>query len=197
VEELIVPFRTRPTIAPEARSTIIVSAIQSLRGHGLLPRYEAALTPQQRERLFALTAGQWVPIETALEHYEAVDSLHLDDAIIQEIGAAVGVRLYQSVLGTFMKLSTQAGVTPWSVLPSVHRMIDVTWRGTDMAVWKRGPKDARLEWANQPCARIPYFGVSFASLLGTTVGMFCRKAYVTKILRACTPTKLSFQLSWV
>lgn len=197
MEEILVPFRGGPPVVAEIRSTAIVSAIQTVRSIGLGERYEAAMTADQRTRLLSLAPGIWVPAEVAREHYQIVDDLHLDAATIERIGAAVGERLYKSVVGTLLKLSSEAGASPWQMLPITQRMIDMNWRGTDVAVWKRGPKEARFEWRNQPCSKVPYFVTSFASLLRTLLELLCKKAYVVPVPNGCGPTKLTCRLSWV
>jgi hypothetical protein len=72
--ELFVPFRHPAGRAPpvsEIRSTLVVSSLQSLRTHGLLERYESELAEKDREDLFALIAGTWIPVELGDRRYRA------------------------------------------------------------------------------------------------------------------------------
>ena len=196
VEELFVPFRGVRASGAQVRSTVIVSAINSVRGRGLGESYERAMSAAERRDLLTLPPALWLPIEVAVEHYRIMDRLGLDLATIESIGAEVGERIYKSVLSTVLKLTKEAGVTPWSVLAIAHRINDLSWKETDIAVWKLGPKEARYEWVNQPCAGVPYFVTSFGSFLGTVIGMFCSKVYVRVMPNRCSPTKLTYRLSW-
>ncbi len=195
-EESFVPFRGGPAVPGQVRSTVLVSSIQSLRARDLGPRYEAALPAGARERLLTLPPGLWVPVERAVEHYAALDSLGLDAATIQSMGSEVADRVYKSVLSTFVKLSSRAGVNPWTIFASSHRINDLSWRGTDVAVWKLGPKEARYEWRDLACAHVPYFRASFSWFLASILNMFCTKAYVKPLPRLCTPTSLAYLASW-
>lgn len=50
-------------MAAAIRSTLIVSAIQTLRARGYYDRYVTELGADHREKILALIAGAWLPIE--------------------------------------------------------------------------------------------------------------------------------------
>src|SRR5438105_14521143 len=106
----------------EVRSTLIVSAIQTLRARGLYERYMAQLPPAVRSEVQSLIAGAWLPIELALEHYRAMDRLGLDAVTVEAIGGEVGERANKSMLSIVVRLSREAGVTPWTALAPSHCM---------------------------------------------------------------------------
>jgi hypothetical protein len=178
--ELFVPFQNPGGRAPpvsEVRSTLVVSSIQSLRTRGLFDRYVAQLAPRDSEVLLSLIAGTWIPLATVEAHYHALDRLALPTAVAEEIGGDVAQRINKTLLSTIIRASRSMGVTPWTLLTHVHQFRELSWRGSDIAVYKLGPKDARFEWVGQPLAEIPYFLASLGGYLAALAGLFSTKAY--------------------
>lgn len=178
--EPFVPFQHPAGKAPlvsEIRSTLVVSSLQSLRTHGLFDRYVAELAPKDRDALLGLIAGTWIPLATAEPHYRALDRLQLSTDVVESIGGDVAQRVNKTLLSTIIRASRSAGVTPWTLLSHVHRFRELSWRGSDIAVYKLGPKDARFEWVAQPLAEIPYFVTSLGGYLAALAGLFSTKAY--------------------
>lgn len=193
-------FRHPPGTAlpiSEVKSTLIVSSMQALRSRGFYDRYVEALAPDVRDRLVGLIPGVWLPIELGLSHYRAVDSLQLENRVIEGIGAEVAERINKSVLSVAVQLSKAVGVTPWNALSLVHRVNDLNWRGGDLGVFKTGAKEAIYEWVGQPCAAIPYFVTSLASYLRALAALFSDKAHARYIPERSSATSASYRLSWV
>jgi hypothetical protein len=195
--EVFVAFQFSAGSAPRAtsvRSTLIVSAIQTLRRRGHFDRYLAELTLQSRQDLLSLIAGVWIPIDLALDHYQAVERLRLEAEEIERIGGEVAERISRSILSTVVRVSRQVGATPWMALAQVHRLRDLSWKGSDIAVWKLGPKE---DWIGQPLAAVPYFVTSFGGYLRALVQLFSSKVY-TRV--ACEPNsrgEIRYRISWV
>jgi hypothetical protein len=194
------PYRfptSRTPVATEIRSTVIVSGLQALRARSLQDAYTAQLTPSVRSEVQSLIAGKWMPIALGLEHYRAMDRLALDPGTVDAIGAEVADRLNRSALSIAVKLSKEAGVTPWTALSHAHRITDINWRGSDVMVHKLGPKEARYDWIGQPCASIPYFIAGFGGFLRALVALFCTRAFVRPVPERCTASATCYRLSWV
>jgi hypothetical protein len=197
VGEIVLPFRTpSPRPVTEARSTLIVSGIQTLRAQGLYERYVELLSPKLREEIMSLVAGLWIPGELALEHYRTMDRLGLSKATIESIGTEVAERGYKTVL-SMPALAKRAAATPWTVLSLAHSNLDVNWRGSDIMVTKEGPREAIFVWAGQPCASVPYFVLSWGSFLRAMMKPFCSKALHRIVTERSTPTVVTIGLSWV
>jgi hypothetical protein len=189
--------RERIALAREVRSTLICAALRALDSRGLTAAYYDALDPRVAPSILSLTAGLWVPVELAVAHYAACDRLGLDPAVIEEIGSDVGKRIQKSVISVLVRLSREAGATPWSVFAHVPRLNELTWRGGAIEVTKHGPKDARLEWVGQPCAAIGYYRTSFCGFVRGVLELFCRRCYVHVISNRCGSTTLSVRIAWV
>jgi hypothetical protein len=198
VAEVVLPFRSAsPKPVTEARSTLIVSGIQTLRANGLYERYVELLSPQLRQEIMSLVAGLWIPGGLALEHYRTMDRLQLGKSTIEAIGAEVAVRGAKTVLTARASAARQGDPTPWDMLLLSHRNLDTNWRGSDMMISKEGPHEAVIVWAGQPCASVPYFVTSWGSFLRAAVSAYCRSATHRVVHEQCTPTTMVLGLSWV
>ncbi len=78
-----------------------------------------------------------------------------------------------------------------------HQVNDVNWRGSDVTIFKEGPREAVYEWAGQPMATIPYFVRSWGGFLRALSTLFCTKARYRIENARCTPTTISVRISWV
>jgi hypothetical protein len=196
--DVFLAFQNGERLAPltQARSTLIVSAIQTLRARGLFERYQAQLDAATRGQIGELIAGQWISVDLAVRHYRAADGLGLDVPTIESIGAEVAQRTSKTSLYTAVKMSKALGVTPWTALGLAHRLRETSWRGSDLAIYRLGPKEARYDWIGQPCAAIPYFVRSFNGFMRALLELFCTKAYTHPVAARCNPTTLSVRISW-
>jgi hypothetical protein len=197
--EVVLPFRTpNPRPVTEARSTLIISAIQTMRAQGLYDRYVELISPEFRQEMMSLVAGLWVPCELALEHYRTMDRLGLSRSTIEAIGAEVAERGSKTVLGRGAGLLRRRDdVTPWMMLMGSHRTLDINWKGSDFMVTKEGPQDAIVIWGGQPCASVPYFVISWGGFMKTLAGQFCTKVVHRIVNERCTPTTIVMSLSWI
>lgn len=200
VPELVVPFspedRAAVPVATHVRGTVLCSSQRALRGRGLYDAYLAQLPVPEQKVMGEISPATWVPIETCVTHYAACDRLRLDAALVDEIGGEMGRRVNESSLSVLVRMSREAGVTPWAPLSRVNRFREATWRGGSNAVWKVGPKEARLEWVGMPCAAVPYFVFAFAGYVRSMLEMFCTKVYVRPIVAQSTRTFVAYRVSW-
>jgi len=181
----------------EARSTLIISGIQSLRSQGLYEQYVERVSPKLRQEMMSLVAGLWVPWELALEHYQTMDRLGLPKSTIEAIGAEVADRISKTTLGRMPALTKRDDVTPWTLLLMAHRNLDTNWRGSDVMITKEGPQEAICIWAGQPCASVPYFVTSWAAFMKSLVSNHCARARHRVVDERCSPTTIAINLTWV
>lgn len=177
------------------RSTLICASIQSLRQRGMYEAYQRELTPEQREEVQALTAGLWLPVDRAVWHYSACDRLPLEKSLRVEIGGDVASRIQQSLVSVIVRLTREGGMTPWSVLTNAQKILFRSWQGGGIRVTKLGPKDALLEWAEQPCARSLHFRLGFTGVLKSLCELYSRRTYATEEPQAI-PTTVAVRLAW-
>ena len=196
--EVVLAFRTpKPRPVTEARSTLIISGIQTLRARGLYESYVENLSPALRQEIMSLVAGLWIPAELALEHYRAIDRLGLPQSVIEAIGAEVAERGLKTVLARAPGVSDRTEVTPWSMFIMAHRNLDTNWRGSDIMITKEGPNEALFVWAGQPCSSVPYFVTSWGGFLRAMTNLYCTKATHRVMKKLCSPTTIAIDLTWV
>jgi hypothetical protein len=189
--------RARVPMATSVRGTVLLSSLRGLRKHGQIDRYMDVLDKQYRDQIASLTAPTWFPIDFAAAHYEACDRLELDKPTIEAIGADAGTFTSQLVLNVVVKLSRESGVSPWYALSNSNKLVARTWIGSSIAVYKHGPKEARLEWIQQPMARFRYFRTAFGAFASAISGHFAQAMIVREIPKLSKPTEVSYRVSWV
>lgn len=178
------------------RSTWLASSLRALRERGLLDRYFAALPTRFADDIRTSIAGAWLPVDVAVAHYAACDSLRLPTFEQFAIGAEVMRFAQKTVFAFAFRVATEAGITPWSAFKAQSRMWQSVWRGGDVGVVSLGPKEARVEVVGWPCARFAYCRIAMRGLLTAQTQLFCRKAYVIDIAALCTESTLGYRVSW-
>src|SRR5207244_438298 len=133
----------------------------------------------------------------AVAHYRACDSLGLPTAEQLAIGAEVTMFAQKTSFRMTLRLATEAGATPWSCFALQPKLWRTVWVGGDVAVYKLGPKEARVEIAGWPCAAIAYCRVAMRGMLTAQTQLFCKKAYVHEVSSLCGATTLAYRVAWV
>jgi hypothetical protein len=200
-EELIVPFRggVPRHLVPQVtqfRSTWLSSSIRALRERHLLDAYLSHLPPAYHDSVLNTVVGVWLPAEIALAHYEACDELHLSASAVFEIGAEVGKHSLGTVMSVAVSLAKGAGVTPWTIIMRFPDVWNRIWIGGAVAVYKLGPKEARLEVAGWPSSRTTYCRIALRGVITNLVNLFCEKAYAKDVPSLCTANTLGYRFSW-
>jgi hypothetical protein len=193
--EVILPFPARIEPVRAIRSTVVVGSYAVLRERGLFDPYAAALPPEARDLLVHVVVGAWIPIDLALVHYAACDSLALTPDTIAQMGRGVFDRIRGTLLGTTVRMAREAGVTPWTVLPHLQRFWDRAYQGGGLSVIKVGPKEARGEVVQARLCESIYFRNALRGLLVGVLELFCRKAYVS-ILPVQASASIAYQMQW-
>lgn len=154
--ELILDYPKPLEVVTAVRSTLITSSLTSLRARGLFERYDAMQTSPHRQTILNLVAGEWLPLDVALAHYQACDALglSLDEQIA--IGKDVSRRIHETFLSWIVKAARGVGMTPWVLLPQGNKMKGRLSIGGGIRITKLGPKSARIELARLPHLVIPY-----------------------------------------
>lgn len=198
-EEEIVPLRAPRSRVPPVthiRSTLISASIAALRGRGRYEEYLARLPKAHHETVVHMVAGVWVPIGVAVAHYETVEHLGFTQHDALEIGLEVATVVRASALGGIVRLAKGAGMTPWTGLPHFQRLWDRIVQGGAAAVYKVGPKEARIEGHGIALAKLAYARAGLRGIIVGSTELFCVKAYVNEIPRLCTPTTLAYRVAW-
>jgi hypothetical protein len=184
------------SLATAFRSTWLTSSIKALRERDLLARYLTALPKDHHDDVLNSVAGVWLPIEVAMAHYAACESLGLSLDEQVAIGRNVTTFAHRTSYSLALRLAKEAGVTPWSGFTIQRRLWQQVWRGGDVGTFKLGPKEARVEVIGWPCAEIPYVRRAMRGVLLGQSELFCKKAYVQEVKSLCSRTTLGYRVSW-
>lgn len=199
-EEAIVPLRfPRHRVPPVSRfrSTWLTSSLRALRSRGRYEEYLARLPPHHRELVQTAIAGLWLPIDVAVVHYEACQSLGFTPSEQFDIGREVTRFALNTSYSVALRMAREAGVTPWSCFALQGKLWEQVWSGGAVGVFKVGPKEARVELHGWPCAKVPYCRNALRGLLVGQTELFSTKAYAREIPTMCVESSLGFRVSWV
>jgi hypothetical protein len=179
--EVVLPFPDDPLeLAPARnyRSTWVLSSLSALKEFGHYERYLTLLPPQHHQTVLFAVAGLWLPMPVARAHYDACEALGLTHEQQVEMGMSVGKRAQGTILSTAVAMAKVSGVTPWTVLPQYDRLYRRGVDGGACAVFKLGPKEARIEFVGCELFDVAYFRTAFCGVLLNIASLFCTKAYV-------------------
>jgi hypothetical protein len=182
--------------ARHARSTVLLGSLAVVREAGKIDAYQAQVPGPHREILMSMVAGAWIPIEVAFSHYEACDTLgwSIDQQVAN--GRATFDKTAGTLLGTMIRMAKEAGVTPWTVFPHFQRFWERGYDGGGVAVYKHGPKEARLDLLAIHLADSRYYRNALRGLVTGIISYFCTKAYVTERPGARAPGTMNLRVQW-
>jgi hypothetical protein len=93
--------------------------------------------------------------------------------------------------------SLGSGVTLWAVLPRLPSFLGRLVQGGACAVYREGPKDARIEVHGVPIVRYRYVRLGWTGMFESTLELVARKVYVRDVSPEPARTVAAFTLSWV
>jgi hypothetical protein len=178
------------------RSTWITTSLLTLKARGHYLRYVDVLPRQHHEDVLMMPAAAWTPVATCLAHYRACEALGLGDAEVLAMGRDTSRRAQGAIAATLLKLTRGAGGTPWAGLAHVTRLTSRSMQGGGVAVYRLGPKDARLELAGFPLAQIPYCRVGMRGVCLSMLELYSRSGIVYEVPALCSSRTLAFHLAW-
>jgi hypothetical protein len=199
-DEALLPLRkTSNGVVPPAthvRSTLIASSVLAIRERNHFDAYLTHLPEAMRGPVLDSVAGSWLPIDVAHAHYRAAQAMLLPVQEQFEIGKVVAIRIQNSLLGTLVRLAKGAGVTPWLGLEQFQRLWDRLLQGGGGAVYRLGPKEARVEVHGVSLVQYPYFKNAWRGMFAGSGSLFCNKLYISEIPQYASPTSLAFRIAW-
>ncbi len=179
-----------------ARSTVLIGSLATIRELGRIAEYESRLSAPHRDILFNLVAGTWVPIEVAYAHYDACE--YLNFPVEQQVanGRATFDKTSGTLLGTVIRMAKEAGVSPWNIFPQFQRFWSRGYDGNGVAVFKMGPKEARVEVVQNRLCDSRYYRNALRGLVLGVTDLFCSKSYSTEKPGMRVPMAMTFRVQW-
>jgi hypothetical protein len=181
----------------QVRSTILIASLGNIRKEGHYDAY-ARWVPGEHLRLLSETlAATWLPVQTAAAHYAACDKLALPTDEQVRMGRKTVERIGRSMAGAALRLAREAGATPWVFFPHMQRLWDRAYGGGGIAVYKLGPKDARLDLIGFSLCESPFYRNALRGWVWSLTELFCQKAYFQERRQPDGPQSCSFRAQWV
>jgi hypothetical protein len=184
-------------LVSQIRSTQLAASVLALRARGHFDAYLPNLPAPYHEAVLRSAPGTWLPIEVGVAHYRAAQALALSVDEQVAMGTGVAERIQNGLLGTLVRLAKTAGVTPWMGLEYFPRLWQRTLIGGGVAVYKLGPKEARIECHGAPeLAELTYFRNGFRGMFASSGRLFCQRIYVTDLMAYALRKVIAFRISW-
>jgi hypothetical protein len=184
--------RVRPVT--HVRSSTIVTAQGLLREGGKWAAYAESVAPEVRPAVFGIVPGTWLPVDTALAHHRAVDTLRLAPSEQIALATGAGEKMQGAMTGTLLRMSREVGITPWTLMPHSQRIWDRVCRGGDISVERVGPKEVVIRMYGLPMFECSFFRVAIRYTLQNGLALWCTRGYVTEV--AWSPTSATFREAW-
>jgi hypothetical protein len=184
--ELILDYPMGMEPVTAIRSTLITSSLSSLRERGLFERYDALQSSPHRQKILNVVAGEWLPLEVAVAHYEACEALGLSESEQFAIGKDVSRRIHATFLNLIVKAARGVGMTPWILLRRGNDMNGRLCIGGGIRIRKLGPSSVRVELACLPHLRIPYVRNGLVGLYAAAVELLAENV-TARIVKSESP----------
>jgi hypothetical protein len=196
-EEVFLPFpapsRDRVLPVTRVRGTWIASVVRALKATPHFDAYVSELDPATRTAVMGAMAGDWLDIAVLMAHYEACDRLSLPgEEILQIAGASL-----RHAQGSVLAVTARAVANPWTLLGQLQRFWDRLFMGGGTAVFKLGPKEARVELVGFPGCSSRYCRIAIRGISQTAFEFISQRAFVTEVPRLASSTSMALRVAWV
>jgi hypothetical protein len=181
----------------EVRSTLLVASLKNIRARGWEERYLAELPPELARAVRESYAGTWLPVELALEHYQALDRLHLSPHDIAAAGVTVASGVQELLFSLAGALARAVGSSPWVGLARAHRLWNRIFVGGDVRVCRIDDRTAQIEIKARPLADSPFFRSALPEHFRIVASFMSNSpATVSDAAWSEPSVSMSFQLRW-
>jgi hypothetical protein len=199
-EEVFLPFpggsRLDLPLASRVKGAWLATSVRNMRVQGHYDRYVALLSAAHRETLLNVTVNGWYPLDPLLAHYDACDRLNLTANEIVEMSQRSTKHAQGGAIGVAARLATGAGVSPWTILAQFHKFWSRFFIGGGVAVFKLGPKEARVDVAQFPGCRYRHARIGMRGVVEGAVELFCTRAFTHDLPSMSSDTDASIRVAW-
>jgi len=170
---------------------------------GLYDRYRAELaridreqTPGAEEQITSVLANTWLPVQIAQAHYLAVERLKLsEEQWFQAMLTADGGQVRRTWHAQIIAAAQKPDAVAWELLPQIPKWWPRSAQGGGMALYRLGPKEARIDYYKCMLLDVPMFRDSTRAVLSIFLGHFCPQLSAT-MLPNRKPGCASFVFRW-
>jgi hypothetical protein len=182
-------------LATRIRSTVLASSLSAIDALGLRDEYLERLPREDHPAIRSLVVGEWVPMQLGISHYRAIDALGLSTEQARDNGRRVAEQVQKSYLATMVK-TLGLGITPWSILGRAQSILDRLLFGATVALYRVGPKDARLEIHGASIAEFDYVRAGWAGMIEGGLDLVARKTSCRDLSSAGTASVAAYKITW-
>lgn len=165
--EILFPHDPNPKPLTAVRRMLVHSSITELEALGYYERYSELVRPASLAQIKELIGPGSMPIELALEHYQACDALGLADEQIYAAGVRAGEKIGDALLVASQQV-TQDASAAWSLVGAFYRMSKRIYEGGSAQYVKVGPKTLMIEYKQNNLFSIRYYRIAYGGFLRTT-----------------------------
>lgn len=178
------------------RAFVFLSGMKWMEKQGVADHFKTLVPEKLRDALVSMTTNDWVPIDDALEAYDACDRLALSADEQIELGRFVSAANNGVVVQTLSRLIGKLGATPWTALAHADKVWQRSNRGGAIAVYKVAEKTARLEFWQCPLARSPFFVTSMRGAIAVGAEPFAERVVISEIAEMTTNDGFALRVMW-
>jgi len=192
------PARTKWATQPvdAVRGFVFLSGLAWMRKHDHTDRFVGLLPARMRDAVGMMTATEWIPLEDALEIYAACDALGLSVEEQIDIGRTVSSANNGVVITTIVRLIGGLGATPWLGLRHADKVWRRSNRGGAIAVYREGPRTARLEFWRVPLAASRFFVTSMRGAIAVGLEALCERVFVSELPEHAASDGFALRVVW-
>lgn len=166
--EIVIPHAVNITPVTAIKHGILLASLDRLHSMGLYERYAALVNPEVPERIRAGLAMNWAPLDLALAHYGACESMVLPNNDVREVSLHVADRVRGVSLASAAKKARASGDDIWPAFPAVHRMWPRNYQGGSAQLVKLGPTEILVELVGFVLHQFRYFRQGQLAVVGAS-----------------------------
>lgn len=201
LDSVVVALGHEPHAVPpvtHVRGTLLAGSLRALNESHKKERYDEVLDPDYRHAILNLVVASWVPVDVAVAHYRAMDAVGYTPEQQVDNGRLVAQRIQNTYVGTIIRgLKASGTVSVWALLERFPIAWGRLMEGGASAVYRLGPKEARVECHGVPFANIAYFRAGWEGMFESTIELVTRKVYTRQLPNLQTSSVIAYRISWV
>lgn len=182
------------------RAIVLQGAIAQIKAAGHYDDYIALYPAPLAEMWQQALASSWLPIETVVAHYDALERIGLSDTQIANIAEQLGSNIFDQLFATIIRAIRAAGAGDgiWFGFKQADRIMSRMYNGGGCRITKTGPKDALYEVRGLPGVGLRASRISQCAFIRGVLSITA-KACVVKVVpsRQARTDLLTMSISWV
>jgi hypothetical protein len=196
IVSLPVPRNEVPPVR-HVRGQWIASSLRAVRERGLMDSYLSKLPPEHHLAIRSTPVHEWLPANVVVAHYAALDALYLPIDDILSIGSTVVIHSHGKAIQVVLRLIPTSVFNVFSVLAKVDRLWNRAFDGGAPAVFRLGPKEARIDVVGLPFSHLRYPRLAIRGVITGVMRLLVKTVYVNDVTPSANGNVLSYSISWV